>query len=124
VLAMSLEACSSSWILTTGMFPDVSLIGKNLKRGVSTKADVEQLLGQPTGRGGALLPPSHVGYEAWLYESVQGGAEMKSERGQTPGLATMSLRQQIVLIFFKDGLYHGYLWFLGSSSGSMTVQMP
>ncbi len=53
LLALLTAACAPS--LTTGAFPNATRI-QDLKRGVATRADVQQLLGVPNGDGGALLP--------------------------------------------------------------------
>lgn len=95
----------------TGVFPDAGLVEHSLVRGESTRADVQRLLGIPNGGGGALLPGYGADsenlepYDIWYYEDIETG-EMKSKEGAM----IMDLRQQILMIFFKEDKFHGYFW--------------
>lgn len=95
----------------TGVFPDAQAVEKGLVRGESTRADVQKLLGIPTGAGGAMLPGfgenSEVveSYDVWYYEDVE-TENIKSE----DGIMVMDMRQQILVIFFKGDRFHGYFW--------------
>lgn len=97
--------------LGTGVFPNTQAIEKGLVRGKSTRADVQKLLGIPTGAGGAMLPGfgenSEVvdPYDVWYYEDLETG-NFKSEEG----VMVMDMRQQILIIFFKGDRFHGYFW--------------
>lgn len=99
--------------LGTGVFPNTSVIEQQLKRGVSTKADVQRLLGIPNGAGhGDMAPVSTlvVGSgqgprEIWYYDDIE-ITEMKS----TAGVINANLRQQILLVFFNGEFFDGYLW--------------
>ncbi|UCG98328.1 MAG: hypothetical protein JSW31_04265 [Burkholderiales bacterium] len=105
----------------TGVFPNAAAIEGQLKRGVSTKNDVQRILGVPNGSGGALLPG--IGersqqvdpYQIWYYEDIE-ITDVKSD-GQT---ANMKMRQQILAVFFKGEVFHGYFW--TSNSGTGTAQ--
>jgi len=95
----------------TGTFPNTQLIEKNLVRGESTRADVQKLLGIPTGAGAAMLPgfgdKSEVvePYDLWYYEDVE-TKDMKSK----DGVMVIDMRQQILMIFFKGDKFYGYFW--------------
>jgi outer membrane protein assembly factor BamE (lipoprotein component of BamABCDE complex) len=95
----------------TGVFPNAQDIEKVLVRGKSTRADVQKLLGIPTGAGGALLPGFGENseivepYDIWYYEDIETG-NFKSK----DGVLIMGLRQQILMIFFKGDKFHGYFW--------------
>ena len=95
----------------TGIFPNTQLIEKNLVRGVSTRADVQKLLGIPTGGGGARLPGfgenSEVvePYDVWYYEDIN----TKNSKIKD-GIMTMDMSQQILTIFFKGDKFYGYFW--------------
>jgi outer membrane protein assembly factor BamE (lipoprotein component of BamABCDE complex) len=91
--------------LTTGAFTNVSSIDSQLKRGVSTKMDVQRLLGAPNGFGGAILPTDPKPREVWYYEDIE-ATDYKSEES----FITMNMRQQILLIFFEKGVFNGYMW--------------
>lgn len=95
----------------TGAFPNTELIESQLKRGVSTKGDVQRMLGIPNGAGGALLPgygnKSTVvePYQIWYYEDIE-TTDVKSGEG---GM-NITLRQQILVVYFKGEIFHGYFW--------------
>lgn len=97
----------------TGAFPNTSLIEQQLKRGISTKADVQRLLGVPNGTGGLGTPSGVLGVpplgdgprEIWYYDDME-VTDMKS----SDGVIAMNMRQQILLVFFKGEVFDGYLW--------------
>jgi len=103
----------------TGTFPNAMAIDAQLKRGVSTKTDVQRVLGVPNGSGGALLPgygerSEQVDrYQLWYYEDIE-VTELKGEGD----VLNMKLRQQILAVFFKGEVFHGYFW----TSNSGTAQ--
>ncbi len=92
--------------VTGGVFPDVSLIDMQLKRGTSKEADVERGLGKPNGHGGAVLPLDHRHHDVWMYDKIDlqvigsGGKESMIDAGQ-----------QILLILFDKGVYDGHMWY-------------
>jgi outer membrane protein assembly factor BamE (lipoprotein component of BamABCDE complex) len=68
-----------------------------LQKGVSTKADVLFLLGEPSGSGGAEFPTAQHANDVWYYEASN---------------ASMSgVNMNILLIYFKDDAYDGFMWF-------------
>lgn len=101
--------------VTTGAFANTALIESQLHRGVSTQSDVQRLLGVPSGFGRTELafPPSQAPEvptapgprDIWYYDDVE-ITDMKSD-GNT---LNMKERQQILLVFFKAGVFDGYLW--------------
>ncbi|CAN0628641.1 conserved exported protein of unknown function [Burkholderia multivorans] len=100
---------------SSGAFPDPLLIESHLHRGVSTQNDVQRLLGVPSGLGRTEMafPPSRqaevpIGSgprDVWYYDDIE-ISTMKAG-GNT---LDMKERQQILLIFFKAGIFDGYLW--------------
>jgi len=95
----------------TGIFPDTQLIEKNLVRNISTRSDVQKLLGIPSGGGGAILPgfgensETPETYDLWYYEDFNTyNTKMKD------GVMTMDMSQQILAIFFKGDKFYGYFW--------------
>jgi hypothetical protein len=111
VLALSAGPTIAQTPVGTGAFPKVEAIETQLKRGVSTKADVQRLLGVPNGSGGALLPgygdkrQQLEPYQIWYYEDIE-VTDTKAEEQ----LVTMNMRQQILTVFFRGELFHGYFW--------------
>ena len=100
-----LAGCATA--VTTGAFTQVSLVDRELKRGVSTKMDVQRMLGAPNGFGGAVFPTDTHQQEVWYYDDIE-ATDYKTE---PDGFMKVSVRQQILLIFFKGGLYDGFMWY-------------
>jgi outer membrane protein assembly factor BamE (lipoprotein component of BamABCDE complex) len=98
-----LAGCAAQKV-TTGAFTKIDSLD-NLKRGVTTKMDVQRVLGAPNGFGGAILPTDPEPREVWYYEDIE-GTEFKKE-GE---IMRMKMRQQILLIFFERGVFDGYMW--------------
>jgi len=72
-----------------------------LVRGVSTAADVRAALGEPTGRGAALLPTADGGRTVWFYERMQVNILVKP----------YDIKQEVLMVFFDKDVFDGYLWF-------------
>jgi hypothetical protein len=81
---------------------------------VSTKADVQRVLGIPNGRGESnwMRPPGTQAsvdvkgpWEIWFYDDIA-STDMRSDRD----VITMQLRQQILLVFFKGDIFDGFFW--------------
>lgn len=89
-----------------GVFPDVSRIETDLKRGVSTKGEVRRLLGTPTGFGGAIWPPDHRVFNVWYYEDM----EVTGMQSGAEGVIEINTRQQLLTIFFDKDKYDGFMW--------------
>ncbi len=93
--------------VTTGAFTQVTRIEDGFKRGVTTKEDVRRLLGPPDGGGSAIFPPDRRQREIWFYQDV----EVVNFTNPKPGLMKMDVRQQILLVFFEEGVFDGYMWY-------------
>ncbi len=98
----------------TGVFPDTALIEQHLRRGVSKKDDVQRLLGVPNGTGRSEIarpegkgeqPMGNGPREIWYYDNIE-----VTDTRSGAGTIDMSLRQQILLVFFKMDIFDGYLW--------------
>lgn len=104
--------------LGTGDFPDPRAIESRLVQGVSTSADVQALLGLPNGAGGALLPGFGINrnvverYDAWYYEDIE-TRQMRREAGTL----RLDMRQQLLVIFLKEGKFHGFFWTSNTITG-------
>lgn len=111
--------------LTMGAFTAVDRIEEELQRGVSTKADVERILGKPNGSGAAFL----AGVEfvltgagekhdtIWVYENHE--ANVIDSKG---GVLRLHLRMQYLTIYFRGDRFDGFFWF--SNAGTEKVKTP
>jgi hypothetical protein len=93
--ALCLVACAPSTPpISTGAFRNAGMLENQLHRGVSTKADVQAMLGVPNGPGSWLLPALDPNpREIWYYEDMS--------------LAGTALRLQMIFVFFKGNIYDG-----------------
>jgi hypothetical protein len=103
-LCQLLFGCASPKV-TTGAFTNVSNMDTQLERGVSTKMEVQRLLGAPNGFGSAVVPTDPTPREVWYYEDLE-----VTDYKSLEGIFTMDMRQQILLIFFEKGVFDGYMW--------------
>jgi hypothetical protein len=103
---LSAGAHSQMAPIGTGAFRNVAAIEAQLKRGASTRGDVQRVLGVPNGSGAAAFPVLGEGQrEIWYYEDIE-VTDAKNEQGTI----SMNMRQQILLIFLKGEVFDGYLW--------------
>ena len=100
VVTLSLAGCAS----TTTMAP-VNRLGE-LTPGVSTKVDVETILGVRDGIGGAAFPPATqpaaAHYEVWYYLKYQQKSVDQDVYAVLP---------RVLLVFFEKDAFTGYMWF-------------
>jgi len=106
-VSVALIPLSTAADYDTGARLKIPQLGAELKRGVSSKADVHRLLGAPKGFGEALLPPEHIMHQVWYYEDIK-LLDMKTDDS---GVLRGKMRQQVVLIFFAGDSFAGYMWF-------------
>ncbi len=100
----------------TQAFSRIDQIESDLQRGITTKADVLLLLGEPDGAGAlggfdALRAPGGAANGpiiSWYYESSDASL-----------LGGLELRQDILLVFFEGDTVDGFLWFSNQSKGEM-----
>lgn len=99
-VALSIAACT----IETGKGPALNQLDRldtDLTRGVSRKSDVLFLLGEPVGSGSALFPTARTDHDIWYYDM------------QTQSFT--SVEQKILLVYFDDDVFAGYLWFSNDS---------
>ena len=106
LIPMLLIGCAPKRV-TTGAFTQVARIESEFKRGVSTKEEVRRVLGPPKGGGSAILPPDRRQREVWFYEDF----EVRNITSPKPGILRMDVRQQILLVFFNEGIFDGHMWY-------------
>ena len=105
ILLVGLLAIGCPTKITTGAFVEVNRLEGELRRGVSTKMDVQRVLGAPNGFGTALFPNDPGPLDVWYYEDIE-ATDIKFEGT----IVQMNMRQQILIIFFKKGVFDGFLW--------------
>lgn len=96
-LAMLTSACYAA---RAGFRPPVERLPE-LRPGISSKADVEALLGTPLGSGAARFTVEMTRRQIWVYGYLDyGGKSMGMEHGQ-------------LLVFFDGDHYDGHVWIAG-----------
>ena len=110
--------------VTTGAFPEVGRIESELQRGVSTRMDVQRLLGAPDGFGDSLLPGRPKQGSGWRYEDLKArdiwyyeDVEATGAQSTGEGVMRIDIRQQVLLIFFDEEKFDGFMWFTNTGAG-------
>lgn len=115
IALFALAGCAPTPSVGTGAFRNAADVSTRLQRGVSTKSDVQNLLGVPNGDGSSLFRNVAGGpRQIWYYEDL--ATTDASSRG---GVMTIALRQQILLVFFKGDVFDGYLWTSNNAPASI-----
>lgn len=70
-----------------------------LQRGVSSAADVKDVLGEPTGSGEFLVYTELC--TVWFYEKMK--VDVSGHE--------LDIQQDVVIVFFKEERFDGFLWF-------------
>ncbi len=99
---------------------DIQRLQAELTPGVSSKADVLQLLGEPQGPGKfggfhSIRGPeqSRDGpFDAWYYD----------DNRSTSGLSTISQHLQVLVVFFQGDKYDGFFLFGSDATGTATLE--
>ncbi len=90
-----------------GTRPVTEALETTLQPGKSTPAEVAAVLGEPSGRGGIMLPVlDKQARESWSYYFEKG--HIKAKQG---GGLDFESRRTFLFVYFDDGVYDGYLWF-------------
>ena len=100
----------------TQAFSSIDQIESDLRRGITTKADILLLLGEPDGNGAlggfdALRGPDGAGKEpldAWYYESIKSSI-----------MGGLKVNQKVLLVFFEGDTVDGFLWFDSEAKGEL-----
>jgi len=116
ILALSALVAGCTTKVTTGAFTQVGRLETDLRRGVSTKMDVRRVLGAPKGFGGSALPTDPKPREVWFYDDI----ELTDLKSDVSGVYRVSMRQQILLVFFDKEVFDGFMWV--SNAGVATRQ--
>jgi hypothetical protein len=92
-LLLNLPGCIT---VEYGTAPHVDSLS-TLTPGIAGPADVLQTLGEPRGKGRAHLRVDLSPRDVWFYESVRSNGK--------------AVDLKILLVFFLDDRYDGYMWF-------------
>lgn len=112
LLVCSLASCTPEKVVQ-GPFLKLSAIETELKKGISTKMDVQRILGSPQGLGGAVFPVTAEEHEVWYYQNIEIDNIVSQQ-----SYITMDMHQKVLLVFFSKGLFDGFLWFTGTIKGA------
>lgn len=96
--------------VTARVFPEVGRIERELKPGVSTKADVEKVLGTRKGVGNAVLPADPRPYEIWDYSDIEATGRREIYVGLMTQSFEVDLRQQVLWVFVDKEVFDGFVW--------------
>ncbi len=105
LLSLLAAGCGDSYYV--GTRPVTAALETTLRPGKSTPAEVLAALGEPSGRGGVMLPVlDKRARESWTYYFEKG--HVRAKRG---GGLDVDSRRIFLFVYFDDGVYDGYLWF-------------
>ncbi len=93
LLLTMLAGCMSTG--TTGSLIRVDPLSR-MEVNVSSKSQVQSLLGEPNGIGGSRLGGESPTQEIWFYHHL---------------IFELPVKQEMLLVFFENGRYHGHFWF-------------
>jgi len=111
IVSFAFWGCTSART-TSGVIQHTDVIDSALHAGISTKADVSTILGEPNGYGAAHLPMDPRPHEIWFYHLIEGQVHAAGNR------VLMDTQMDMLLVFFLEGVYDGHIWFKNSSTGS------
>ncbi len=105
LLSLLVAGCGENYYV--GTRPVTEALETTLRPGISTPAEVAAALGEPSGRGGVMLPVlDKQARESWTYYFEKG--HVKAAQG---GRLDVDSRRTFLFVYFADGVYDGYLWF-------------
>lgn len=120
VVLSCLAACADepAKYATAPAFTDTRLLESQLTKGVSSAADVKRTLGEPTGSGALYLPKvSPHAFDVLFYQDIA-LTDIKGKQGQLD----VSLRQQILVVYIRNGTYDGFIWFSNAEQATGWVK--
>ena len=120
ICVMALAACAETppRFSTAEAFRDTRLLETQLRKGVSTMEDVRRVLGEPTGSGAVFLASVQKSpQEIWFYQDIE-LTDIKS----SPGQLDLKIRQQILVVFVRDQLFDGFMWFSNADAATGWVK--
>lgn len=119
-IALAVTACGGDpkKFATVEAFRDTKRLETELKKGVSTRDDVKRALGEPTGTGAVFMAREQQGpQELWFYQDIE-LTDIKSLQGRLD----VKVRQQILLVIFRDGHFDGFMWYSNAENATGWVK--
>ena len=102
--ASMMGGCATVVDVQAGSRFNPALLEQSLRTGVSTQRDVQAALGQPYGRGRALMPFHETDHTVWTYFHEQGAIDVSTSEGKD--------RRSYLFVFFAEDRFDGYMWFV------------
>jgi hypothetical protein len=102
VAACLLSSCGPTKFQAGAAF-DPKLVETALHPGLSTKVDVQQILGAPYGSGSAMMPYHDRPRETWIYFLDRGSVDLSSGHAEE--------RFSYLFVFFQGDRFDSYIWF-------------
>jgi hypothetical protein len=97
IFATVTELTGCNIAIRAGNKPDIASLETVLVAGKSTKQDVLNTLGQPSGKGREMMPFMPAPRTTWTYYYEEGNLQDD--------------RRIFLFVFLSDGIYDGYMWF-------------
>jgi hypothetical protein len=91
----------------TGADFDPSIVGSTLKPGAASQSDVRAALGEPFGRGSAMMPFHDRPHLTWTYFADRSSVGISS--------GNMDERMKYLFVFFDSNRMDSYLWFTSTA---------
>jgi hypothetical protein len=91
----------------TGSDFDPSIVGRTLKPGIASQADVRAALGEPFGKGSAMMPFHDRPHLTWTYFADRSSVGISS--------GNMDERMKYLFVFFDSNRMDSYLWFTSTA---------
>jgi hypothetical protein len=113
IAGLLLCSCADSYTFTTRRETlNYATVQPLLRPGITVPADVEFLLGKPSGKGLVILPADPRPQTAWFYEKLDISAKnLKSTRNDPKPTPKTDLRRTTFIVLFSEERLSGYLWF-------------
>lgn len=80
--------------------------------------DVKRVLGEPSGSGVVFLASVQQSpQEIWFYQDIE-LTDIKASQGQLD----LKMRQQILVVFVRDRVFDGFMWFSNAEAATGWVK--
>lgn len=120
VCALALTACAASPARhsSVDVFRDTKQLEIALIKGISTRNDIKRVLGEPTGSGAVFLSSVQQEPEEILFYQDIELTDIKASQGQLD----LKVRQQILVVYVRDELFDGFMWFSNADAATGWVK--